>query len=96
MDNKNLELFQAIQSIIDPLKDDMQSMKDDMQDMKNDMQVVKERLTNVENDLSDVKEEVRRTNITIENEIRKNIQILVEGHQGLKDRLWHLPDEVDK
>ena len=81
MDNRDLELLQAIQLIIDPLKNDMQ-------DMKNDMQDVKSRLTNVEN-------EVHNTNITIETEIRKNIQILVEGNQAIRDKLWHLPEKVE-
>lgn len=89
MDSKELELLKAIQLIIDPLKSDMQNMKNDMQDMKNDMQDVKSRLTNVEN-------EVKKTNVIIENEIRRDIRLLVEGHQGLRDRLWHLPQEVEE
>ena len=75
MDNRDLELLQAIQAMIDPLKDDMQD--------------VKERLGGVES-------EVRKTNLIIETEIRKHIQILAEGHQTLKERLWHLPDEVEE
>ena len=74
MDDRNLELLQAIQAMIDPLKIDMQEVKGDIKDLK---------------------KEVRKINITIETEIRKNIQILAEGHQTLKERLWHLPDKVD-
>jgi len=88
MDNRDLEILQAIQQIIEPLKTDMQEMKTDMQD-------VKERLGSVENRLENVEHEVHKTNIIIENEIRTNIQKLVDGHIGLKDRLWHLPDEME-
>ena len=102
MDNRDLELFQAIQGIIDPLREDVQSMKNDMQIMKDDinglkgdvqglksdMKEVKERLTNVEN-------EVHKTNVIIETEIRRDIRLLAEGHKGLVERLGHLPADVE-
>ena len=81
MDNRDLELLQAIQSIIDPLRGDIQGLKGEMQE-------VKERLTNVEN-------EVHKTNIVIETEIRKDIRLLAEGHKGLVERLGHLPYDVE-
>jgi chromosome segregation ATPase len=117
MDSKELELLMAIQSIIDPLKndvkdikDDMQEMKDDMQDMKDDIQDIKDDMQEMKDDmqemktdilyikgrLTNVENEVQKTNIIIETEIRKNIRLLVEGHQGLKDRLWHLPEVVEE
>jgi chromosome segregation ATPase len=106
----NLELLKEIKSIIDPLKDDVNTMKDDMNTMKDDVNAMKDdmntmkddikdiknRLDNVEAGLEDVNHDVRRVNMIIENEVNRNIGLLVDGHKGLRTRLWHLPEEVEE
>ena len=53
------------------------------------------RLINVEDRLINVEGDVISIKVKIENEIEKNIRLLAEGHQGLVDRLWHVPDEIE-
>lgn len=45
------------------------------------------RVTNLETDLQAVKYQVTQTNLTIENEIRVNIQRVAEGHLDLSRKL---------
>ena len=82
------ELLQAIQLMIDPLKNDMQDMKSEMQDMKSDIKDIKERLTNVE-------EETRRTSLIVENKIEPALQALAEGYMPLVDKVRHVPEEIE-
>ena len=77
-----------MQSGMVEMKSDMVEMKSDMIEMKSDMKNVKERLINVE-------DKVVATNLIIENEIEPSIKILAEGHKGLVEKLWHLPEEVE-
>ena len=52
----------------------------DMQGMKNDIQGMK-------NDIEDVKQKITKIDLTIENEIRVNIQRVAEGHLDLSRNL---------
>lgn len=72
---------------LDLLLAEMQNMKSDMQDMKSDMQNVKSDMQNVKNDLNDVKQKVTNIDLTLENEIRVNIQRVAEGHLDLSRNL---------
>ena len=53
------------------------------------------KVDNIDNRLINVEGDVISIKVKIENEIEKNIRILAEGHQGLVDRLWHVPDEIE-
>ena len=109
-EEKILTLLESLTSEVKDMKTDMSDMKTDIKNIKTDMEDVKLRLTNVELGLTNVElrltnVELRLTNVelrltdvelTIENKTNKHIQILAEGHKGLVDRLWHLPDEVEE
>ena len=58
---------------LDLLLSEMQSMKSEMQSMKSEMQEVKQKITKID--------------LTIENEIRVNIQRVAEGHLDLSRNL---------
>ena len=65
---------------LDLILSDMQSMKDDMQGMKNEIHDMKD-------DMQEVKQKVSKIDMTLENEIRVNIQRVAEGHLDLSRNL---------
>lgn len=83
-DSEKLDLIlsdmQSMKNEIHDMKDDMQGMKDEIHDMKDDMQGMK-------NDMQEVKQKVSKIDLTLENEIRVNIQRVAEGHLDLSRNL---------
>lgn len=61
---------------LDLLLSEMQGVKSEMQDMKSEMQELKQHTASIESDVTDIK-------LTLENEIRVNIQRVAEGHLDL-------------
>ena len=55
-----------------------------------------QRLNKLEQGQIDIKQEQSRTNMIIENEIRKNIKILAEGHGAMVSKLDDLKDIGEK
>jgi len=109
MDNRDLELLQAIQLIIDPLKDDMKdvkerlihvendlaSVKEDISGVKEDISGVKEDISGVKEDISGVKEEVKRTSLIIENTIEPKLQALHDGYMPLAKKVRYVPEDIE-
>ena len=102
MDNRDLELLQAIQLMIDPLKDDMQGMKGEIQGMKGEMQGMKGEMQGVKGEIKDIKErltnveeETRRTSLILENRIAPALQALAEGYMPLVDKIRHVPEDIE-
>ncbi len=62
------------------MKTEMQNMKTDIQSVKSDTQELKEKVSVIENKVVDIK-------LTLENEIRVNIQRVAEGHLDLSRNL---------
>lgn len=75
-----LSEMQSMKSEMQSMKSEMQGMKSEMQDMKSEMQGLKERTESIETDVKDIK-------LTLENEIRVNIQRVAEGHLDLSRNL---------
>jgi len=73
----------------------LEKMNDKIENIDSRLANVETKVGSLETDMQTVKREVVKTNMTIENKVNKNIQILVEGHQGLVDKLWRLPEQVD-
>ncbi len=65
---------------LDLLLSEMQSMKSEMQSMKSEMQSMK-------SEMQEVKQKITKIDLTIENEIRVNIQRVAEGHLDLSRNL---------
>ena len=70
------------------MKADMQGIKDDMQGMKTDMQDMKDDMQGMKDDIQRLDAKVTKIDLTLENEIRVNIQRVAEGHLDLS-RILH-------
>ena len=89
------EKLNLILSKLGSLETDMQGMKADMQGMKADMQGMKADMTDMKADMQGMKDGIKRLDakvakieLTLENEIRVNIQRIAEGHLDLS-RILH-------
>lgn len=72
--------MQGVKSDIQLLKSDIQELKAEMQGVKSDIQALKQRTASIETEIKDIK-------LTLENEIRVNIQRVAEGHLDLSRNL---------
>ncbi len=70
------QILKTMQTMLEPIKEDLSGLKQDMAEVKQELAEVKQRVTKIE---------VRQ-----ENEICPNIQLLVEGHENLVVRLKDL------
>ncbi len=82
-DSEKLDLIlsemQNMKTEMQNMKTEMQNMKTDIQCVKSDAQELKEKAAVIENKVVDIK-------LTLENEIRVNIQRVAEGHLDLSRR----------
>lgn len=53
----------------------------------NEMKIILERLDNMDGKISNLDKKVSSIQLTIENEIRNNIQLIAEGHMALERKL---------
>ena len=79
--------MQGMKNEIHDMKDDMQGMKNEIRDMKDDMQDMKNEIHDMKDDMQEVKQKVSKVDLTMENEIRVNIQRVAEGHLDLSRNL---------
>lgn len=90
-DSEKLDLIlsdmQGMKNEIHDMKDDMQGMKNEIHDMKADMQGMKIEIHDMKDDMQEVKQKVSKIDLTLENEIRVNIQRVAEGHLDLSRNL---------
>ncbi|MEG1848397.1 MAG: hypothetical protein RRX92_09195 [Lachnospiraceae bacterium] len=83
-DSEKLDL---LLSNMQKVQTDMAEMKQDMTEMKQDMTEVRQDITEVRQDMAEMKRDITITKLTIENEIRVNIQRVAEGHLDLSRNL---------
>ena len=69
------------------MKTEMRDVKAEMQSMKAEMQDVKAEMQDMKDDIHEIKQKVTKTDLTLENEIRVNIQRVAEGHLDLSRNL---------
>ena len=79
-DNEKLDLILSKLEKLDILERDMQEMKSEMQGMKDEMHTMRQ-------DINDIRQKVTKIDLTIENELRVNIQRVAEGHLDLSRNL---------
>lgn len=84
----NNEMFE----LLTKMYSEVQGMKSDIKDMKSDINV---RFDNLENKVDNLENEVRKTNITIENEIKPKIQALFDGYKQNTEAIYELTNKVD-
>lgn len=65
----------------------LDSILDKITDLNEKLDCLDKKVRVVESDIQEVKERVIRTDITVENEIRVNIQRVAEGHLDLSRKL---------
>ena len=93
--NLILSKLGSLETDMQGMKANMQGMKADMTDMKADMQGMKTDMTDMKADMQGMKDDIKRLDakvakieLTLENEIRVNIQRIAEGHLDLS-RILH-------
>ena len=84
----NNEMFE----LLTKMYSEVQGMKSDIKDMKSDINV---RFDNLENKVDNLENEVRKTNITIENQIKPKIEALFDGYKQNTEAIYVLTDKVD-
>ena len=85
MDEK--ELLQAMYSDFKEMKEKNQAMYNDLAEMKSDLAEVKSDLKETKEKVNAIETDVSTIKMTIENEIRVNIQRVAEGHLDLSRNL---------
>ena len=86
---ENTDLLKSILNEIKDMKSDMQSMQSDMQSMQFDM-------VGMKSDIGEIKNRTVKIEVTLENEIRPNIQLMMEGHKGLVDTMHEIKKDTSR
>ena len=105
-ENEKKELLQLIiagfKEVIGPLETDIKDMKDDIDDMKTridhmetDIKDTKYDVKNMQIQLSSISYDVRKIKLIVENELRPDIQILVDGHKGRVEKDYELERRIN-
>ncbi|WP_300714925.1 hypothetical protein [uncultured Acetatifactor sp.] len=69
------------------MKGEITDMKGEITDMKGEIADMKGEITDMKGEITDIRQKVTKTDLTIENEIRVNIQRVAEGHLDLSRKL---------
>lgn len=64
-------------------------------DMKQEIAGVNQRLDHVEKELSETKQLATKTSLTLENEVKPQIQLLAEGYLPLTEKVDALAEDMD-
>ena len=72
---------------LDLILEKLMGLESEMKDVKQDISDVKQDVSGLKSDMQDVKERVTKIDMTLENEIRVNIQRVAEGHLDLSRNL---------
>lgn len=86
-ESEKLDLILTRLEKLDILERDMQDMKGQIRDMKGQIQDMKGQMQDMQQDISNIKQKVTKIDLTIENELRVNIQRVAEGHLDLSRNL---------
>lgn len=92
------EDLQAIGELLAPIQADLQGLKAGVNGLRTDVNRLETDVCGLKTDMSEVKDRVTRIEITQENIIVPNIQLLAEGPGGLVsrlDRLEELPEQIE-
>ena len=77
------ELLQAIYGDVQSLKQDVHTLKQDTQALKQDVHTLKQDTQEIKQRVTDLEDNATAVRLTLENEIRVNIQRVAEGHLDL-------------
>lgn len=99
---ENNELLEALRHIIKEetraaVKEEVRTaVKEEVQPIKDDINSINSRLDNMESDISEIKKRTVKIEVTLENEIRPNIQLMMEGHKGLVDTMHDIKKDTGR
>ena len=96
---ENNELLEALRHIIKEetraaVKEEVQPIKDDINSINIRLDNMDSRLDNMESDISEIKKRTVKIEVTLENEIRPNIQLMMEGHKGIVDTMHDIKKDT--
>ena len=83
----------AVREEIEPIKSDIQGINTRLESLD---QGLNTRIDAMQADITDIKDRVTKIEVTQENKIVPNIQLLAEGHSGVIDRLDRLDELPEK
>lgn len=90
-DNKKLDLIlekvNGLDEKVNSLDEKMNSLDEKVSSLDKKVGSLDERVNHLEGDMKEVRRKVTRTDMTLENEIRVNIQRVAEGHLDLSRKL---------
>lgn len=84
--NMKTEMSDMKSEICD-MKSEICDMKSEMSDMKSEISDMKTEMSDIQNEVEEIKHKVTKIDLTLENEIRINIQRVAEGHLDLSRNL---------
>ncbi len=91
---ENQELLEALRYII---KEETRAVvKEEIQPINSRLDNMDSRLDNIETDVSEIKNRTLKIEVILENEIRPNIQLLMEGHKGLVDTMHDIKKDTGR
>ena len=91
---ENNELLEALRHIIK--EETRAAVKEEVQPIKDDINSINSRLDNMESDISEIKKRTVKIEVTLENEIRPNNQLMMEGHKGLVDTMHDIKKDTGR
>ena len=90
---ENQELLEALRYII---KEETRAVVEEIQPINSRLDNMDSRLDNIETDVSEIKNRTLKIEVILENEIRPNIQLLMEGHKGLVDTMHDIKKDTGR
>lgn len=87
-----MEDKQILEAILHEIKD----MKADMNDIKADMNDMKADMNDMKADMHELKERTTKIEVTLENDVNRNIQLLMEGHIGLVQNIKEIKQDTSQ
>lgn len=87
-----MEDKQILEAILHEIKD----MKADMNDMKADIRELNVRTANIEERTANIEQRTTKIEVILENETNKNIQLLMEGHAGLVQKIDSIQNDTSR
>jgi len=86
MDSK----LEPINSRLDHIEQDVSGLKQGQADLQQDISEINQRTTKIESTVVNLNERTTRIEVILENDIKKSLQLIEEGHSGNVDKLRKL------
>ncbi len=91
------QILKAMQSMLEPIKQDLSGLKQDMTEVKQDVAGLKQDVVGLKQDvvglkqdMTEVKARVTKIELVQENKTNRNIQLLFEVQQGINTKFQRL------